>query len=210
MRISSDTTAKMGAVAAVIIVAAACGIMGAIALMNFSGSETTYQVTFDVETMDVYEKSGHVYNVCMSTEFGDRYYNPETRDFPPFQVSPSNKAVLYMSVTMGSSTNYSDDVIRTVQTDPVHSSETISGSTLGFKVRTSSSSQIASVFLLLKGSDNDPSNGTVIDIYDKAPGESGIRIDIDMKDHSKQFTLQGNADSEIIGLLKFTVTVKAV
>lgn len=208
MRISSDTTAKMGAVAAVIIVAAACGIMGAIALMNFSGSETTYQVTFDVETMDVYEKSGHVYNVCMSTDLGNRYYDPISRHFD--LDSPSNKAVLYMSVTMGSSTNYSDDVIRTVQTDPVHSSETISGSTLGFKVRTSSSSQIASVFLLLKGSDNDPSNGTVIDIYDKAPGESGIRIDIDMKDHSKQFTLQGNADSEIVGLLVFTVTVKAV
>ena len=209
MRISSDTSAKMGAIAAVIIVAGACGIMGAIAFVNMAESTNAYEVTISIETMEVYTASGHVYNVCKTTDLGDRYYNPETRGFD--LTFPSSKAVLYMSATLGSKTNYSDDVTRTVQTStPIASSETITENTIVFKTRTGSSSQIVSVFLMLKGSDNNPSNGTVVDIYKDAPGDSGIRIDIDMKDYSKRFSLQGNDGSDLIGLLEFTVTVKAV
>lgn len=212
MRISSDTSAKMGAIAAVIIVAGACGIMGAIAFVNMAESTSTYQITISVKTMEVYTESGYVYNVCKNTELGERYYNPETKDFPPSQTSPSNKAILYMSATLGSKTNYSDDVIRTVQTgtDDLHQSQPITDNTIVFKTRTGSSSQIISVFLMLKGSDNDPSNGTVVDIYKDAPGDSGIRIDIDMKDYSKEFSLQGNDASGIIGLLEFRVTVESI
>ena len=210
MRISSDTSAKMGAIAAVIIVAGACGIMGAIAFVNMAESTNAYQITISVETMDVYTANGHVYNVCKSTDLGDRYYNPETREFD--LTSQSNKAILYMSATLGSKTNYSNDVIRTVQTgtDIIHQSQPVTDNTIVFKTRTGSSAQIVSVFLMLKGCDNDSSNGTVVDIYKDAPGESGIRIDIDMKDYSKRFSLQGNDASGIIGLLEFNVTVESI
>ena len=210
MRISSDTSAKMGAIAAVIIVAGACGIMGAIAFVNMAESTNAYEVTISIETMEVYTASGHVYNVCKTTDLGDRYYNPETREFD--LTSQSNKAILYMSATLGSKTNYSNDVIRTVQTgtDIIHQSQPVTDNTIVFKTRTGSSSQIVSVFLMLKGSDNNPSNGTVVDIYKDAPGDSGIRIDIDMKDYSKEFSLQGNDASGIIGLLEFRVTVESV
>jgi len=211
MRLSSDTAAKISTITVVAIVFLGA-IVSVAGMMFLIGGQTggSYKVTISVETMDIAADSGSVYNVCTKTPSGDRYYDPTFKDF--ILHSPSDKAILYMSATLGSRTNYSGDSdLRTVQTGTVPlSSGTITDNTFGFTVRTSDSEMTASVFLLLKGYTNDASNGTVVDIYENSPGESGIILNIDMKEHSRTYSLHGNPSSNLRGLLEFTVTVESV
>jgi hypothetical protein len=201
--LSSDTAAKVNAVGVVILVVIAGAAAAAlIAVFSYEG-KGSYTVTVSVEAMEVSSESGHVYNV----QKDGKYFNPETGHFD--RNTASNKAVLYMSATMGSKTNYSDNVVRNVKPWPIESPEEISGYNIGFKVTTAESSMKMSVFLLLKGSSNDASEGSIIDIYDEKPGESGISLSVDMKDHTETFELKGNPDSTLKGYLKITVTVKS-
>ena len=201
--LSSDTAAKVNAVGVVILVVIAGAAAAAlIAVFSYEG-KGSYTVTVSVEAMEVSSKSGHVYNV----QKDGKYFDPETGLFTLNEAS--HKAVLYMSATMGSKTNYSDNVSRDVKPWPIGSPEEISGYNIGFKVTTSESSMKMSVFLLLKGSSNDASEGSIIDIYDEKPGESGISLSVDMKDHTETFELKGNSDSTLKGYLKIAVTVKS-
>ena len=201
--LSSDTAAKINAVGVVIlIVIAGAAAAALIAVFSYEG-KGSYTVTVSVEAMEVSSESGHVYNV----QKDGKYFNPETGHFD--RNTASNKAVLYMSATMGSKTNYSDNVVRNVKPWPIESPEAVSGYSVGFKVTTAESSMKMSVFLLLKGSSNDASEGSIIDIYDEKPGESGISLSVDMKDHTETFELKGNPDSTLKGYLKIAVTVKS-
>jgi len=204
-RLSSDTAAKVSTVAVIIVVVIAAGVVAVAAATVLMNSDTeSYSVTISVDAMDVATDSGYVYNVMNN----GKYFNPNNGHFD--RNDPSNIAVLYLSATMGSKTNYSNDAVRVVQTSTEATpSETITGNTLGFKVRTSDSEMKMSVFLLLKGTSHDSSGGTIIDIYDKAPGESGISLSIDMKDNSEVFELKGNAQSSLRGYAKITVTVSS-
>ena len=201
--LSSDTAAKVNAVGVVILVVIAGAAAAAlIAVLSYEG-KGSYTVTVSVEAMEVSSESGHVYNV----QKDGKYFNPDTGHFDLDEAS--HKAVLYMSATMGSKTNYSDNVARYVKPWPIESPEAVSGYSIGFKVTTAESSMKMSVFLLLKGSSNDASEGSIIDIYDEKPGESGISLSVDMKDHTETFELKGNPDSTLKGYLKITVTVKS-
>lgn len=208
MRISSDRSAKMNAVAVVVAVAVAA-LMGAavIAMTLFDDDESGYKVTVTVDTMEVADDDGYVYNLMRSTALGNRYYNPETGKFD--LPSPSGYAILYGEFTVGSSTNYTDDTqLKKVQTSKVPvSSGDVSVGDVVFNVGNSDSVKMT-VFLKLKGT-STADNGSVIDIHDGTPDTSGAVLNIALKEGSNTYELAGNGDSILRGLIRFTVTVTA-
>lgn len=206
-RLHSDRMAKAGAVSVVLIVViAGVAVAAFTAFSLFNSRGDTYEISIDVTAMEISSESGSVYNVMK----GDRYYNPETNYCD--LISKSKIAYLYTSATMGSRTNYSDTVKRTVQETsdvPSDLSDRIEGNTIRFRTSSASSDVTISFFLLLKGS-SSAGDGTVIDIYSSVPGPSGIAVTVDLRDHSEELSLTGNVSSEIKGLLKATITVKSV
>ena len=200
--LSSDTRAKVsaGAIVAVLGVAAVIGIVAGVAL-TYTPTES-YTVTIEVTDMEVASDSGSVYNVMRN----GYYYDPMTKAFD--SATKSTLATLYASFGIGSKENYSDSVLRTVQTGTPTSSATIADNRVSFKVSSDESYVTMHIFLMLKGYTNDAADGTIIDLYSSQPGNSGVSYSIDLKDYSETVTLIGNDGSEIRGLLKFTVTVK--
>ncbi len=208
MRISSDTMAKVNvfAVVLIVIIGGAAAAVGVFLLTNNKTSE--YEITIEISAMEVASKSGSVYNVVHKTSEGDRYYNPENRQFD--LPAPSGKAVLYASATIGNKEKTSEMYPRDVQTAKVPTiGTTISDKTISFKVKSSSDSEVISIFLMIKG--NSGSNyDSVADIFEDEAGQHGIKISVDLKNNTEEKTLTGNACSEITGLLKLTITTKVI
>ena len=213
MRISSDTRAKISvfAVILIIIVGGAFATFGVFMVLN-NKPTSTYEITVEITAMEVSTSSGSVYNVCIDSTGGKKYFNPESGHFDI--DSPSGKAILYISATMGGVEKYSNRYMRDVQTvkSPVIS-ETISDSTIKFKVTSSSDTQTMTVFLMIRGVEDSVSYlnyGTVADTYNEAPGQSGLNLDVKLKDGVEVENLVGNAESEIVGLLNMTITTKVI
>ena len=213
MHISSDTRAKINvfAVILIVVVGGAVATFGAFMLLNNRSTET-YEITVEVTAVEVSTESGSVYNICMDTVGGEKYFNPETGKYDI--SSPSGKAILYVSATIGGKEKFSDRYYRDVQTvkEPVVS-ETVSDSTIKFRLSTSSESQNMTVFLMIRGISDSVSSlgsGTVADIFNESSGQSGLNISVKLKEGVEERTLIGNSDSEIIGLLRMTITTKVI
>ena len=208
MRISSDTKAKVN-VFAVVLILIIGGAAAAVGLsLLFNNRTTEYEISIEISALEVASESGSVYNVVHSTSEGDRYYNPETGKFD--LTAPSGKAVLYASATIGSKEKFSEAYVKDVQTAKVPAiGTTISDRTISFKVTSSADSETISIFLMMKGNSGSAYD-SVADIFGDEAGQHGINISVDLKNNTEERTLTGNADSEITGLLKLTITTKVI
>lgn len=216
-RISSDTMAKVNAfaVALILLVVGSAGILGGFFLLNNSRT-TTYEVTIEVTDMQVAESSGHVYNVCNATPGGDRYYDPDFNTVS--RITPSDKAILYLSATIDDVEKFSERKTVKVQTASVPvAGEPVQGNTIKFKITTASTDVEVTLFLLLRGAIPENSSeasilpdGTPVDIYGDSPGQNGIGKTLNLKEEVREIELTGNAGSDMRGLLKATVTSKVI
>ncbi len=199
--------ARLGLGIAIAVSVLAVGAFAVAQLVLFNSDSDSYTVTISIDAMDVACDDGYVYNVCVSTTSGDRYYDPSTGSFD--LSTPSKYAVLYAEFSIGTVTNYSDYTgLKKVQTSDVPvSSGDPSVNDVTFKVGGDGSSIRMTVFLKLKGSDSNLDYGTVVDIYEGTPEVSGIIVDVDLKKGTKSYEMCGNDEAVLRGLLKFDVTV---
>lgn len=212
-RMSSDTAAKVNTVAVAFILVAAGSVAAFAAYFLVNSNSGTYEITIEVKGMEVSCEKGSVYNVI----HGSSYYDPTETDAKTAEqafvlAEPSTIARLYMSAEIDSRVKYSDTVNRDVQKTSAVPSESaeISGNSIVFRTSSTDSQIGIAIFLLLKGYTNDPTMGTIVDIYSGSPGSSGVNYRVDLKEHCEDVTLKGNEDTDVKGLLRFTVTVKAV
>ena len=208
MRISSDTWAKTNAFAVVLIllVGGAVAAVGVFMLTNNRTNEQ-YEVTIEITAMEIASDSGSVYNVVHKTTEGNRYYNPESGKFD--STSPSGKADLYVSVTMGDKEKFTEKHMRNVQTAKEPAVEETVSEKITFRVTTSSDSEIVAIFLMIGGSSGSDYD-SVADIYADNAGQHGINLSVELKDGVEEKTLTGNADSDVRGLVKLTITTKVI
>ncbi len=203
-----ELSVRTGAVVGIVVAAfVVFGIVAVAQMTTWDSDSDTYTITISVDSMEVACDDGYVYNVCQTTAYGDRYYNPSTGEFD--LPSPSKYAVLYTEFTVGSVTEFSDcTALKKVQTSAVPvSSGDLSLNEVEFKVRDDGSEVSLTIFLRLMGSDSNPDNGTPVDIFDDSPDVNGMTIKVELKDDTSTLEVHGSEDAVLRGLLKLTVTV---
>ena len=206
-RISSDRMAKVSSVLTVIGVVVA-GLLAVVCIGLFAeeNSEVSYRVTFSVQDMEVHDDRGYVYDVCKNTHSNTTYYNPDTKSFD--LLSPSGYAYLYTSIKIHDVTNPTENVKRSVQTAGLDS-EPMDTMNVAFNIKTSAGYIEPTIFLLVNGMDPQ-SSGSVVDIFNRDPGQSGVQIKLDLEEGTTDYLFIGNSQSQTYGLLKMSVNIERV
>lgn len=208
-RISSDTAAKISSVA-VIAAVVIVGIGSIVALSFFvdMDSGTKYEITITVEDMQICDEREYVYGVVQESGLGQKYYNPESKEFN--LDMPSKKANLFASASVLDKTGYTNGYVTTMvqKSGPSESPTPLEGHTITLKITTDETSVDMSFFLMLKGYDTEHSS--YVDIYGTEPGDHGVKFNLNLKEKVTEFKFVGNEDSKTTGLLKGKIEVKKV
>lgn len=200
---SSDASAKVSAVAVVIIlIGVGMASVAGIAFLTSFGSAREYTITITIDDMQVGCESGYVVeNVARQVSGTVYYYNPETKDYD--LASPSGKAPLFASATIDGKTITSGKVMKNVQTGSPAGGADLGIALDPFEIKTSDGSVDVVIYLMTGTGDS----GTLVNIYEGAPGLYGARLQIDLEKGDVEYVLAGDPQSPLVGLLRMTVTV---